>query len=104
MSRIKRRSRASRRSVLEHRRYSAGEYARGRLSLAATTLVAHSDIRGKTGRCSAEPMARRLKEDRDSGPGGCSSRWRHVMVTPAKNTICLWYNRDAEDAARFYAQ
>ena len=21
----------------------------------------------------------------------------------AKNTICLWYNRDAEDAARFYA-
>jgi predicted 3-demethylubiquinone-9 3-methyltransferase (glyoxalase superfamily) len=26
------------------------------------------------------------------------------MVTPAKNTICLWYDRDAEDAARFYAQ
>lgn len=22
----------------------------------------------------------------------------------AKNTICLWYNHDAEDAARFYAQ
>lgn len=22
----------------------------------------------------------------------------------AKNTICLWYNKDAEDAARFYAQ
>jgi 2-polyprenyl-6-hydroxyphenyl methylase/3-demethylubiquinone-9 3-methyltransferase len=22
---------------------------------------------------------------------------------PARNTICLWYNRDAEDAARFYA-
>jgi 2-polyprenyl-6-hydroxyphenyl methylase/3-demethylubiquinone-9 3-methyltransferase len=22
---------------------------------------------------------------------------------PAKNTICLWYDRDAEDAARFYA-
>lgn len=21
-----------------------------------------------------------------------------------KNTICLWYNRDAEDAARFYSQ
>src|ERR1043166_6243973 len=21
----------------------------------------------------------------------------------AKNTICLWYNKDAEDAARFYA-
>jgi predicted 3-demethylubiquinone-9 3-methyltransferase (glyoxalase superfamily) len=25
-------------------------------------------------------------------------------VKPAKNTICLWYNRDAEDAARFYAK
>jgi predicted 3-demethylubiquinone-9 3-methyltransferase (glyoxalase superfamily) len=25
------------------------------------------------------------------------------MTTPAKNTICLWYNREAEDAARFYA-
>jgi predicted 3-demethylubiquinone-9 3-methyltransferase (glyoxalase superfamily) len=26
------------------------------------------------------------------------------MVEPAKNTICLWYDRDAEEAARFYAQ
>jgi 2-polyprenyl-6-hydroxyphenyl methylase/3-demethylubiquinone-9 3-methyltransferase len=26
------------------------------------------------------------------------------MATPAKNTICLWYDRDAEDAARFYAE
>ena len=26
------------------------------------------------------------------------------MATPAKNTICLWYNDDAEDAARFYAK
>jgi predicted 3-demethylubiquinone-9 3-methyltransferase (glyoxalase superfamily) len=25
------------------------------------------------------------------------------MLTPAKNTICLWYDRDAEEAARFYA-
>lgn len=25
------------------------------------------------------------------------------MTIPAKNTICLWYDRDAEDAARFYA-
>ena len=25
------------------------------------------------------------------------------MVTPAKNTICLWFNGGAEDAARFYA-
>src|SRR6185436_17486825 len=25
------------------------------------------------------------------------------MATPAKNTICLWYDRDAEEAARFYA-
>ena len=26
------------------------------------------------------------------------------MTTPAKNTICLWYDRDAESAARFYAE
>jgi len=23
---------------------------------------------------------------------------------PAKNTVCLWYDGDAEDAARFYAE
>ena len=26
------------------------------------------------------------------------------MTNPAKNTICLWFNGDAEDAARFYAR
>jgi predicted 3-demethylubiquinone-9 3-methyltransferase (glyoxalase superfamily) len=26
------------------------------------------------------------------------------MTQPAKNTICLWYDRDAEEAARFYAR
>ena len=25
------------------------------------------------------------------------------MTMPARNTICLWYNGDAEEAARFYA-
>ena len=25
------------------------------------------------------------------------------MSMPAKNTICLWFDKDAEDAARFYA-
>src|SRR3977135_1016062 len=25
-------------------------------------------------------------------------------MTPAKNTICLWYDGDAEEAARFYAR
>jgi predicted 3-demethylubiquinone-9 3-methyltransferase (glyoxalase superfamily) len=25
-------------------------------------------------------------------------------IAVAKNTICLWYNKDAEDAARFYAK
>jgi predicted 3-demethylubiquinone-9 3-methyltransferase (glyoxalase superfamily) len=28
---------------------------------------------------------------------------KHLM-NPAKNTICLWYDSDAEDAARFYAR
>ncbi len=26
------------------------------------------------------------------------------MEKPAKNTVCLWFDRDAEDAARFYAE
>ncbi len=26
------------------------------------------------------------------------------MAKPAKNTVCLWYDRDAEEAARFYAE
>jgi predicted 3-demethylubiquinone-9 3-methyltransferase (glyoxalase superfamily) len=26
------------------------------------------------------------------------------MMKPAKNTICLWYDGDAEEAARFYAE
>ena len=26
------------------------------------------------------------------------------MVNPAKNTVCLWYDGDAEEAARFYAR
>ncbi len=26
------------------------------------------------------------------------------MIKPPKNTICLWYNTDAEEAAQFYAQ
>jgi predicted 3-demethylubiquinone-9 3-methyltransferase (glyoxalase superfamily) len=26
-----------------------------------------------------------------------------LPVKPAKNTICLWYNNDAEEAAKFYA-
>ncbi|HSX49417.1 MAG TPA: VOC family protein [Cellvibrio sp.] len=26
------------------------------------------------------------------------------MTNPAKNTVCLWYDGDAEEAARFYAQ
>src|SRR5258708_8329898 len=26
------------------------------------------------------------------------------MANQAKNTICLWYDGDAEDAARFYAE
>jgi 2-polyprenyl-6-hydroxyphenyl methylase/3-demethylubiquinone-9 3-methyltransferase len=26
------------------------------------------------------------------------------MTIQAKNTICLWYDEDAEEAARFYAE
>ena len=26
------------------------------------------------------------------------------MPNPARNTVCLWYDKDAEEAARFYAK
>src|SRR5687768_13548105 len=39
-----------------------------------------------------------------AAPSGGSSRWRRDMMKQAKNTICLWYDGDAEDAARFYAK
>jgi predicted 3-demethylubiquinone-9 3-methyltransferase (glyoxalase superfamily) len=32
------------------------------------------------------------------------SRRRSHVQKPAKNTICIWYDRDAEEAARFYAK
>src|SRR4026208_2059000 len=35
---------------------------------------------------------------------GGVSRWRSDMDKRAKKTICLWYDGDAEDAARFYAK
>src|SRR5580698_537171 len=34
---------------------------------------------------------------------GCSRQGRSDIVKPAKNTICLWYNGAAEEAARIYA-
>src|SRR5690606_25942862 len=37
-------------------------------------------------------------------PEQVSCRKENEMSTPAKNTICLWYNHDAEEAARFYAE
>ena len=44
---------------------------------------------------SAEPISLTL---------GRSQHGRDAMPKPAKNTICIWYDRDAEEAARFYAQ
>src|SRR5262245_30476124 len=43
-----------------------------------------------------------------SSASGCETR-RHLAFNPkglamAKNTICLWYDKDAEAAARFYAE
>src|SRR5688500_7292395 len=32
-----------------------------------------------------------------------STRRRSDMTKPAKNTVCLWYDGGAEEAARFYA-
>lgn len=35
---------------------------------------------------------------------GQSTTREEEMAKPSKNTICLWYDRDAEEAARFYAK
>src|ERR671919_1591600 len=40
----------------------------------------------------------------ESGDGGLSGKSRVKGEAMAKNTICLWYDKDAEAAARFYAQ
>src|SRR5258706_15891786 len=37
-------------------------------------------------------------------PCGRLLQWRSEMAKQTKNTICLWYDGDAEDAARFYAK
>src|SRR5262245_49544182 len=50
---------------------------------------------GEKPQMTVEPMSLAL---------GRSSRRRNDMAKQAKNTICLWYNRDAEEAARFYAK
>src|SRR5947208_11914500 len=39
-----------------------------------------------------------------TSPFGRPSRRRSDMAKQAKNTICLWYDGGAEDAARFYAE
>src|SRR5262245_53018367 len=43
----------------------------------------------------AEPKSQALARPPQGG---------NSMAKQAKNTICLWYNGDAEDAARFYAK
>jgi 2-polyprenyl-6-hydroxyphenyl methylase/3-demethylubiquinone-9 3-methyltransferase len=43
------------------------------------------------------------KAHRFTAACGGSTRSRSDTVKPAKNTICLWYDGDAEEAARFYA-
>ena len=53
---------------------------------------------------SAEPMPIDCDRIVFSAALGGSSRWRNEMMKQAKNTICLWYDGDAEDAARFYAR
>src|SRR3546814_11319612 len=45
----------------------------------------------------------RHRGDRHSG-GHPAREWRSEMMNQAKNTICLWYDDGAEDAARFYAK
>src|SRR5581483_11917451 len=40
----------------------------------------------------------------DSAHSPPHQNWSTDMAKQPKNTICLWYDRDAEEAARFYAR
>jgi predicted 3-demethylubiquinone-9 3-methyltransferase (glyoxalase superfamily) len=48
------------------------------------------------------PRERRRKAERWKG-GNEPPRGGFKTMTIAKNTICVWYDKDAEEAARFYA-
>lgn len=45
-----------------------------------------------------------------SWPSGSAASWieigleRRIVMNPAKNLVCLWYESDAESAAKFYAE
>jgi predicted 3-demethylubiquinone-9 3-methyltransferase (glyoxalase superfamily) len=49
-------------------------------------------------------MSRRLQDIRRAFPCGHSGRTSSEEAAMAKNTICLWYDKDAEAAARFYTE
>src|SRR5829696_1592729 len=49
-------------------------------------------------KCGSLPVS---DERRGKGRLSASKRREHAM---AKNTICLWYDKDAEAAARFYSE
>ncbi len=45
-----------------------------------------------------------LRRPRVRGKPGLASKAKESTMAIAKNTICLWYDKDAEAAARFYAK
>src|SRR5688572_2035508 len=50
------------------------------------------------------PSWGRVRRPEGGCPDGTLITRESDMVKPAKNTVCLWYDGDAEDAARFYAE
>src|SRR5215216_4629210 len=44
-----------------------------------------------------------MKSTRLGPPGACMIKKQGAHMMKLKNTVCLWFNKDAEDAARFYA-
>jgi len=96
---------------VDRARAVAGEAGQGR----TPCVLFESTVKQWTGMDIAENIAAELT--RSCPPSRCPSRERTVdsgvrrlitmesdMVKPAKNTICLWYDGDAEAAARFYAK
>jgi predicted 3-demethylubiquinone-9 3-methyltransferase (glyoxalase superfamily) len=54
-------------------------------------------------RAADETINQCIASEVEGSKSDSSSRLKSDMIKPAKNTICLWYDNDAEEAAQFYA-
>src|ERR1700722_20445784 len=64
----------------------------------------HSLDRERYKKCESQRGHAKTSAEVISPAESLSTQGRHAMTKQAKNTICVWYNGGAEEAARFYAK